>query len=56
MRKIFGDNWRTTLAGIGLSILHLIAAGNHDPQTLAIAGGIAILGAVAKDPSAPVQQ
>lgn len=46
-------NWKTTLIGVGSAVLivivHLIAVGTVDPNTLLVAGSIAAIGAFAKD-------
>ena len=50
MKKIFGEHWKSTLAGAALAVLQLVAAGHVDVKTLAVSAGIAILGKVVHDP------
>lgn len=53
MNKMLTNIWahpKTTLAGIGLAVLHVLANG-RTWQSIALAIFTAILGAIAKDPN-----
>lgn len=42
-------SWKTTLVGAGLIVLNLVQTGTTDLNTLGLAFGIAVLGALSKD-------
>lgn len=53
MKKIFGQNWKTTLAGVGAAAgyaaLTAMSGGAVAAKDILIAAGIAVLGYLSKD-------